>query len=127
MIPQLYVELYGWHPMTPTMHKILMHGGQIIQNSLLPIGQLSEEAAEARNKHFRSYRLNFVRKFSREECNLDVYNRLLLSSDPLISCMRQTKKPSRKAFLPETIELLMSAEPNREVVEEFSEGEDDVN
>lgn len=50
---RLYVELYGWHPMTPTMHKILIHGGQIISNSLLPIGQLSEEAAEARNKHFR--------------------------------------------------------------------------
>lgn len=23
---QLYVELYPWHPMAPTMHKILMHG-----------------------------------------------------------------------------------------------------
>lgn len=98
-----------------------MHGGQIIQNSLLPIGQLSEEAAEARNKHFQSHQLIFARKFSREECNLDVYNNvmwLLLSSEP--------SKPSRKAFLPETIELLMSAEPNREVVKKFSEGEDDV-
>lgn len=117
---KLYVELYGWHPMTPTMHKILVHGGQIIKKSLLPIGQLSEEAAEARNKHFRSYRLNFARKFSREECNLDIYNRLLLSSDPLISCMRQIKRPSRKAFLHETIELLLPADPNVETIDECS-------
>lgn len=74
---KLYVELYPWHPMTPTMHKILIHGPEVIQNALLPIGQLSEEAAEARNKHFRLYRLNFARKFSRTECNLDVLNRFL--------------------------------------------------
>lgn len=51
---RLYVDLYPWHPMTPTMHKILIHGAIIIKNALLPIGQLSEEAAEARNKHFIS-------------------------------------------------------------------------
>ncbi|XP_036340440.1 uncharacterized protein LOC118749769 [Rhagoletis pomonella] len=43
---QLYVELYPWHPMTPTMHKILVHGALIIKNALVPIGQLSDEAAE---------------------------------------------------------------------------------
>ncbi|KAK2578842.1 hypothetical protein KPH14_012197 [Odynerus spinipes] len=94
------------------MNKILIHGATIIKNALVPIGQLSEEAAEARNKHFPSYRQNFARKFSREACNLDIYNRLLLSSDPLLSSMRQIKKRKRKTFLPQTIELLMSAEPN---------------
>ncbi|KAH0820766.1 hypothetical protein GEV33_002025 [Tenebrio molitor] len=44
---ELYIRLYPWHPMTPTMHKILVHGALVIQNALLPIGQLSEEAAEA--------------------------------------------------------------------------------
>lgn len=123
---KLYVEQYGWHLMTPTMHKILIHGSQIIKTSLLPIGQLSEEAAEARNKHFRSYRLNFARKFSREECNLDIYTRLLLSSDPYISSLRRIKKPSREAFLPETIELLRpAADPNTQSVE-ISEPENTV-
>lgn len=89
---ELYVSLYGRHPMTPTMHKILVHGAVIIKNALLPIGQLTEEAAEARNKHFRSYRLDFARKFSRESCNRDIFNRLLLSSDPLMSCRRKIKK-----------------------------------
>lgn len=56
-LTKLYVELYGWHPMSPTVHKILMHGAQVISEMILPIGKLSEEAAEARNKHFRKYRV----------------------------------------------------------------------
>ena len=42
--------------MTPTMHKVLMHGPEIIKNALPSIGLLSEEALEARNKHFRKFR-----------------------------------------------------------------------
>lgn len=109
---RIYVELYPWHPMTPTMHKILLHGAIIIKNALLPIGQLSEEAAEARNKHFRSYRQDFARKFSRESCNRDIFNRLLLSSDPLMSCRRRIKKRKLNSFLPETMEMLIPGDPN---------------
>ena len=69
---KLYVDLYGGHPMTPTMHKVLRHGTTIIEQAILPIGQLSEEAAEARNKHFRLYRQNYARKSSRENCNRDI-------------------------------------------------------
>ncbi|XP_069685850.1 uncharacterized protein [Periplaneta americana] len=104
---KLYVQLYSWHPMTPTMHKILIHGPTVIENALLPIGQLSEEAAEARNKHFRSYRQNYARKFSRESCNLDIINRLLLSSDPLLTSMRPTPRKRTKPFLKETTEMLL--------------------
>lgn len=46
----MYIELYSCYPMSPTVHKILLHESTIIANALLPIGQLSEEAAEARNK-----------------------------------------------------------------------------
>jgi hypothetical protein len=52
---EMYVRLYPWHPMTPTMLKILIHGAIVIENVLLPIGQLSGEAAEARNKYFRNF------------------------------------------------------------------------
>lgn len=97
---KLYVDLYEWHPMTPTMHKILIHGAAVIENALLPIGQLSEEAAEARNKHSRLYRENYARKFSREERNRVVYNKLLLSSDALLSGMKQKKKDQTKIILP---------------------------
>lgn len=108
----LYVKLYPWHPMTPTLHKVLVHGSDIIKNALLPIGQLSEEAAEARNKHFRSYRQDYSRKFSRESCNKDILNRLLLSSDPFFSASRVIKKNTKSSFLPETLNMLVSATPN---------------
>ncbi|KAK9688610.1 hypothetical protein QE152_g35188 [Popillia japonica] len=122
---KLYVSLYGWHPMTPTMHKILTHGATIIENALLPIGQLSEEAAEARNKHFRVYRENFARKFSREQCNLDVYHRLLLSSDPLISSLRPKKTSIPKTFCPETINMLMPADSNNNEPDSDDEQQDE--
>lgn len=106
---KLYVELYGWYPMPPTVHKILLHGAAVIESAILPVGQLSEEAAEARNKHFRQYRLGFSRKFSREECNQDILNRLLLRSDPLLTGMRPSAKKSTKPFSKETIEMLLPA------------------
>lgn len=109
---KLYVDLYSWCPMTPTMHKILIHGTTVIKHALLPIGHLSEEAAEARNKHFKSYRQNFARKCSREACNLDVINRLLLTSDPLLSASRPKRIKNTKPFLQDTINLLKSAQPH---------------
>lgn len=119
---RLYVGLYPWHPMTPTMHKILIHGAVIIKNALLPIGQLTEEAAEARNKHFRSYRQNFARKFSRENCNRDIFNRLLLSSDPLMSSRRHIKKRKQNTYLPETLEMLLPTNPEPGCSSESDEG-----
>lgn len=111
-----YVDLYAWHPMTPTIHKILAHGVLVIKNALLPIGQLSEEAAESRNKHFRLYRQNFARKFSRTQCNQDVLNRLLLTSDIFLSCSRVKLPSKRKPLSSEALEFLECEEiPNENV------------
>jgi hypothetical protein len=106
----LYVLLYNWHPMSPTIHKILMHGTTVISHALIPIGQLSEEAAEARNKHFRQYRQNFSRKFSRTACNRDILNRLLINSDPFITSSRSQHKKRRKPFSSETLAFLCPEE-----------------
>lgn len=104
---EIYVRLYGWYPMTPTLHKLLVHGPTIIKHAIIPIGQLSEEAAEARNKHFRQYRTDFARKFSKISCNVDVLNRLLLSSDPLLSCTRSRFMKNKKPFTKEALEFLI--------------------
>ncbi|CAK1550030.1 unnamed protein product [Leptosia nina] len=98
---------HGWYPMTPTLHKLLVHGPTIIKHAIIPIGQLSEEAAEARNKHFRQYRTDFARKFSKISCNVDVLNRLLLSSDPLLSCTRSRFMKNKKPFTKEALEFLI--------------------
>lgn len=42
-----YVQEYNWHPMTVTLHKNLVHGAAIIENSSVPVGMLSEQAAES--------------------------------------------------------------------------------
>lgn len=103
---ELYVSLYNFQPMTPTLHKVLRHGAAVIKEAILPIGQLSEEAAEARNKHIRSFRLNYARKFSRVACNTDVLNRLLLTSDPLLTGMRNSKHKRKSPLSADTINLL---------------------
>ena len=63
---RLFVSLYGWYYMPASVHKILLHGSEIISAALLPIGQLSEEAQEARNKDLKKFREIFARKISRE-------------------------------------------------------------
>lgn len=65
---RLFVKKYQWFNMPPTLHKFLIHGPEIISHALLPIGELSEEAQEARNKGFKNYREHFSRKCSREDC-----------------------------------------------------------
>ena len=70
-----------------------MHGAKIIKLASLPIGHLSEEAQEARNKDYREYRRYHSRKFSRTATNEDVMQLLLASSDPFINSLRvETKR-----------------------------------
>lgn len=94
-----FVEIYPWFCMPPTLHKFLIHGPEIVQHALLPIGELSEEAQEARNKDFKNYREHFARKCSREKSNEDIFNRFLLSSDPFISSIsRQYEQKKKKIY-----------------------------
>lgn len=53
---RLFVEKYPWYSMNPTVHKILEHFADIIRYHMVPIGMLSEEAQEARNKDCRRLR-----------------------------------------------------------------------
>lgn len=101
---ELYVELYEWYYMPSSVHKILIHGADIIQNAALPIGMMSEEALESRNKDFRFIREHHTRKMSREKTIEDLFNYLLLSSDPLISSF------STKPFLSSRNEELLGDE-----------------
>jgi hypothetical protein len=80
--------------MPTSVHKLLIHGPQIIASALLPIGQLSEDAQEARNKDIKRYREDFSRKCSREKPMEDVFYRLMVTSDPYISSIR--KLPQKK-------------------------------
>lgn len=68
---QLYIDLYSWYFMPPTIHKVLMHGGDIITSPFLPIGRYSEKAQEANNEVFRNARSHNSRWSSRYNNNED--------------------------------------------------------
>lgn len=102
----IYLTLYKWYCMPATVHKVLYHGTQIIKTSIIPIGQMSEEAQEARNKDIRRYRESFTRKNSRTNTNDDLIKRLLISSDPFITSLRKSTKKPNKLHSKAALELL---------------------
>lgn len=105
----LFISKYSWYYMPVTVHKILIHGEDIIKNALVPIGQLSEEAQESRNKDFRKFRESRSRKINRKCTNEDVFNSLLISSDPFITHLCSNHYSSiteSENMFPELLDLL---------------------
>ena len=105
---ELYVKLYSWFYMPSAVHKILFHLKDILAAGVCPAGEMSEECQESRHKDMRMYRRAFTRKISWEKCNLDLFNRLLLSSDPLTSLGRQRVQKKSQPIRQEVILLLKS-------------------
>lgn len=88
----LFVKLYNWKFMPPTVHKVLIHGWEIIKFFGGHIGKFNEEAQEANNKAFREARANKSRLCSAEKNHIDIIHYLLIASDPVISSLRIQKK-----------------------------------
>ena len=107
---ELFVALYPWYCMPTTVHKVLIHGPSIVEWAPLPIGQMSEDAQEARNKDIKNIRENFSRKSSREKTMTDIFNRLLVMSDPLITSMGKIYPKKNKSLSPEAVRLLLSSD-----------------
>lgn len=92
--------------MPASVHKVLIHGADVMDTLLLPIGQLSEEALEARHKECRYFREHHTRKTSRKENIEDLLHALFISSDMIISTLRPL--PKRKlTSLPEQVLYLL--------------------
>ncbi|XP_022166704.1 uncharacterized protein LOC111031177 [Myzus persicae] len=106
----LFVQLYPWYYMPASVHKILIHGADVIKFAILPIGQLSEEAQEARNKDYKRIRQNHTRKNSRLNTNKDLIHMLLVSSDPYISSIRELPNKCRFTFSDDLQNLFMFPE-----------------
>jgi hypothetical protein len=83
--------------MPATIHKLLVHGSHIKENAPLPIGQLSEEAQEARDKDFKRVRENYTRKISRIATNEDELN--------VFNYRKYVEKSRDVIFFEETINL----------------------
>lgn len=112
------VQLYPWYYMPTLVHKLLIHGSEIIKHSILPIGQMSEEAQESCNKFFKIYRENFARKSSRQKMMQDIFYRFLVASDPCISsCRKLPRKPLRSLSV-DVINLLSPSPAPGSILEE---------
>lgn len=103
-----YLSLYSWYYMPATVHKILIHSTEVIKAALLPIGQLSEEAQEARNKDCRRFREYNTRKCSRVATNRDLLSMLIITSDPLINSLRETPKKNPEKICKDVLKLIIS-------------------
>ena len=84
----LYLSLYSWYNMPMSIHKIFVHGPDLIKSLPLPIGQLSEDALEGRHKDARNLRERHTRKSARCHTNHDLIVSMLLTSDPFLSSIR---------------------------------------
>lgn len=102
-----YVKLYSWYYMPTTVHKLLIHGYDIIDKSSIPIGKLSEEAQESMNKEIRRARESHAYKGSRERTIGDIFRRLLVASDPVVSSFRHNKPKPKSNFPNEVQDLLI--------------------
>lgn len=116
--------------MSATLHKILVHGSEIVRHSVLPVGMLAEEASEARNKYYKNGRLQHSRKISRSATLADVFYRAMDSSDPLVSSIHLESRfhNNHKCLkLPlEVIHLLEVSEPSQLVSEAAADFESET-
>lgn len=104
----LYLDLYAWFYMPASVHKILFYGANIIKSfGLIPIGILSEKAQESRSKDFKRYREFNTRKCSRIYTNTDLLHKLLVSSDPYVSSLRQKPATTKLEIDLEATNLLI--------------------
>lgn len=103
------------------MHKVLEHGAEIIRHHMVPIGMLSEEAQEARNKDCRRFRLNNTRKSEGILTNTDLLTMLLTSSDPIVASFRSPIK-KKSTPLDQDVRSLLKCPENLKTFELQQEG-----
>ena len=106
----LYMTKYPWSPMSATIHKVLIHTKQILENSVLPSGYFGEEASEARNKFYKRDREFHTRRNSRINNLEDIFNRAMDTSDPVISSinLQYRLKRRHKLTLPSEVIAMLS-------------------
>ena len=75
-----------------------------------PIGKLSEEPQESRNKELTRAREFNTRKDARNHNNEDLMHFLLITSDLFITSLRNKKDKKYKPLISEAIQLLSSNE-----------------
>ena len=83
-----------WISITPSVHKVLCHSWELMQhNNGYGLANLDESGLEGCNKIVRCIRKTLSRKVSQETNLIDTFNRMWLTSDPVIYFERLKGKP----------------------------------
>lgn len=86
---ELYVKNHMWHYMPSSLHRVLIHVESVFRPySVMPIGQLSKDAQESRNKGDKRCILHHARKCPRTAMNEDILQTLLYTLYPYITSLR---------------------------------------
>lgn len=120
---EMAINQYGWYKMSASVHKLLIHGADIIKSLKLPVGQLSEDVIEAGHKSYKNLRQYHSRKTSRINTNIDILNWMLISSDPVITSHRE--KPKKQGEIYNDVVVDMLRMPTYLCSEEVEEIDDD--
>ncbi len=120
---EIYLADAGWFKIPPTIHKILVHGKDIIEACPVPIGWTSEEGSEANNKFIRKFLANHTRKTSHLDTLTDLFHRLLEISDPvLVSKSFKSDKKEKRQLTVEMQEILVI--PEEDEIDEPTSSDD---
>ena len=78
--------------MNVTVHKLLIHGINIIKYLLLPEGQLSEDVIEIDHKDHKKIKTNHSKKTSRIDTNSDIFDSMQIPRTLFRQISREFKK-----------------------------------
>jgi hypothetical protein len=96
-----------WYNIPPTLHKVLVHGADIIRATPLPIGVTSEEGSESNTKFCRKYYQNHTRKNSSLAALQDLFHRMMDVSDPLVRSLTPEPETQSSEMPPDMRALLI--------------------
>jgi hypothetical protein len=118
----------GWYNIPPTLHRVLVHGCEIIRATPINIGSTSKESAEGNTKFARRFYKNHTRKNAHENAIADLLFRLLDVSDPFLGCT-ETKSKNPKPVPKDMLPLLCASDHESEILEpsffDFDSSDDD--
>ena len=126
---QSYIRSYAWYNLSPTLHRLLIHGGEIARHLPVPTGLLTEEGLEKKHSDVKKGRRDHCRTTNRHDNMSDMLHRALDMSDPVLAClaMERASKYNRYHVLPADAReiLIMNGTENAAANNEDGEHEDD--
>ena len=103
----------SWFILSPTVHKIIVHGQEALEHFPIPISWLNEENLETSNKTFKKNRAHRASKVSPEATLRDCFQRQIACSDPIMlsKIHKNVSKKTAEPFSKDVMELLLPFEP----------------